>query len=185
MSKLFLGVNIYQSSISEEFYKFLMDEYDNRESYERLYQNENFWGGSDYSFVKDSTRDAIEKNLAEHVYAYIGASKFKLRNQWLNIQAHDGYLPAHVHSGNISYVIYLKVPEYLQNYNGKRPNDIFYAEGAIQFKYGNQNSLFPQNLIVHPEDAMILMFPSEVEHYVYPFRDKESLRISISGNIDL
>ena len=179
-----IGVNIYKSKIDDNFYDFLMTEYGKVETYERLYQNENFWSGSDYNFINDSTRGVVESNVMKHAKEYTKRSNFNLRSQWINIQAHDGYFPAHDHVGNVSYVIYLKVPEYLKNYVGKRPNDIFYAEGAIQFNYGHKNSLFPNSLVVHPEEKMILMFPSELQHYVYPFRDRESLRVSISGNLD-
>lgn len=183
MNSIFLGVNIYQSHISNDFYNFLLSEYNNIETYERLHQNENFWGGSDYIFVKDSTRNYIQTNLIHHVKDYIDITNVSLMNQWINVQAHDGYLPTHKHTGNISYVIYLKVPEYLSNYNGKRRNDISYAEGAIQFNYGHETSLFANNMVIQPENKMILMFPSELQHYVYPFRDRESMRVSISGNL--
>jgi len=105
---IFLGITIYQSTISDDFYSFLLKEYDNLQSYEKLYQNENFWGGSDYRFVKDSTRDYIQSNLITHVKHYINTINVSLRDQWINIQAHDGYLPTHNHTGNISYVIYRK-----------------------------------------------------------------------------
>ena len=180
---IFLGITIYQSTISDDFYSFLLKEYDNLQSYEKLYQNENFWGGSDYRFVKDSTRDYIQSNLITHVKHYINTINVSLRDQWINIQAHDGYLPTHNHTGNISYVIYLKVPDYLKNYKDKLPNDIGYSEGAIQFNYGHETSLFPCNTMIKPEEKMILIFPSEVYHYVYPFRDRESERVSISGNL--
>jgi uncharacterized protein (TIGR02466 family) len=183
MKNIFLGINIYQSTISDDFYNFLLNEYNNLESYEKLYQNENFWGGSDYTFLKDSTRDYIQSNLIAHVKQYINTTDVSLRNQWINIQAHDGYLPTHKHTGNISYVIYMKIPDYLKNYKDKLPNDIKYAEGAIQFNYGHETSLFPCSTTVHPQEKMILMFPSELQHYVYPFRDRESLRVSISGNL--
>ena len=179
-----LGIKIYKSKIDDDFYNFLLNEYNNIDSYTRLYQNENFWNGSDYSFVKDSTKQLVETNIIKHAKEYTNKSNFNLKGQWINIQAHDGYLPTHDHTGHVSYVIYLKVPNYLKNYNGKRPNDIAYSEGAIQVNYGNRNSLFDNNLKIHPEEKMILMFPSEIQHYVYPFRDRESLRISISGNLE-
>lgn len=182
---IFLGVTLYQSFISDEFYHFMMNEYSNLEQYERLYQNENYWNGSDYSFIKDSTHSYIESNLKKHTKEYIGSDNIKLLNQWINIQAHDGYLPTHKHTGNISYAMYLKIPEYLKNYKDKRPNDLKYVEGSIQFNYGHDTSIFPSHTLIHPEEKMILMFPSEVQHYVYPFRDRESLRISVSGNITL
>jgi hypothetical protein len=63
-----LGVQIYKSKLSEEFYNFLLNEYEsNLINYTRMYQNENFWHGSDYSFVHSITRPTVEKHLFEHV----------------------------------------------------------------------------------------------------------------------
>lgn len=178
-----IGIQLYQSTISDEFYNFLLDQYTNHlESYKQLYQNENYWGGRDFEFLKLEHKNFIENQLSKHVTEYIGNNNLRLLNQWINIQAHDGFQPVHNHTGIISYVIYLKIPVYLQNYEGKRRQCIDYVEGAIQFNYGHANSLFPPQTLVYPEERMILMFPSEITHYVYPFRDRDSLRISISGN---
>ena len=180
-----LGVRIYQSTIKKEFYNFLLNEYENNlDAYPKLFQNQNYWGGGDYAFVKDDTREYIQSSLLPHVKEYLGTDQMKLRSQWINIQAHEGFVPLHKHSGNLSYVIYLKVPQYLLNYYGKRMNDIQYAEGAIDFIYGHKTSLFPDDITLYPEEGMVLMFPSELRHYVFPFKDKESQRVSISGNFD-
>jgi len=185
MKLLPLGIQIYQSTISREFFKFLLYEYQaNLDSYAKLYQNQNYWNGADYSFVKDDTREYIQTNIIKHAKEYTGSDQFTLRSQWINVQAHEGFVPLHTHSGNLSYVIYLEVPQYLNHYWSKRNNDIQYAEGAIDFVYGHKTSLFKDDLVVYPEQGMILMFPSEVRHYVYPFRDKESKRVSVSGNLD-
>jgi hypothetical protein len=183
MKRIRIGVEIYQSRISDEFYSFLLNEYENYlESYEQLYQNENFWGGDDRLFLKNEHRNFVEQHLSKHVEEYIGNNDLQLKNQWINIQAHDGFLPMHDHFGVLSYVIYLKIPKYRANYLNKRRQQIDYVEGAIQFNYGHKNSLFPPQAIVYPEERMILMFPAELMHYVYPFRDRDSLRVSISGN---
>jgi hypothetical protein len=180
-----LGVRVYQSTIKKEFYNFLLNEYENNlDAYPKLFQNQNYWGGGDYAFVKDDTREYIQSSLIPHVKEYLGTDKMTLRDQWINVQAHEGFVPLHTHSGNLSYVIYLKVPRYLLNYYGKRRNDIQYAEGAIDFIYGHKTSLFPDDLTLYPEEGMVLMFPSELRHYVFPFKDKESQRVSISGNFD-
>jgi hypothetical protein len=180
-----LGVRVYQSTIKKEFYNFLLNEYENNlNAYPKLFQNQNYWGGGDYAFVKDDTREYVQSSLLLHVKEYIGTDQMTLRNQWINEQAHDGFVPLHKHSGNLSYVIYLKVPKYLLNYYGKRMTSIQYAEGAIDFIYGHKTSLFPDDLTLYPEEGMILMFPSELRHYVFPFKDKESKRVSISGNFD-
>jgi Putative 2OG-Fe(II) oxygenase len=183
MNLIPIGIQIYQSTISDVFYKFLLDQYENHlESYTRLYQNENYFDGKDYDFLKPEYKGFIEAQLSRHVQEYIGRHQLKLLNQWINIQAHDGFQPVHNHTGTISYVIYLKIPDYLKNYEDKRKQCIDYVEGAIQFNYGHANSLFPPQTVIYPEERMILMFPSEITHYVYPFRDRDSLRISISGN---
>jgi hypothetical protein len=180
-----LGIQIYQSTINKEFYNFLLNEYENNlDTYPKIYQNQNFWNGTDYRFIKDENRDYVQGQLLVHAKEYIKTDNLKLRDQWINIQGHEGFVPLHTHSGNISYVIYLKIPQYLLNYYGKRNNDIQYAEGAIDFIYGHKNSLFPDDLSLYPEQGMILMFPSEVRHYVYPFKDKESKRVSIAGNLE-
>ncbi len=180
-----LGIQIYQSRISPEFYNFLLNEYENNLStYPRIYQNQNFWGGADYRFVKDETHNYIQEQVLIHVREYLKTDNFTLRDQWINIQANEGFVPLHAHLGNVSYVIYLKVPVYLRNYYGKENSGIQYAEGAIDFIYGHKTSVFKDMLTVYPEEGMILMFPSEVRHYVYPFKDKESKRVSISGNLD-
>ena len=58
-----------------------------------------------------------------------------------------------------------------------------YVEGCIQFNFGYETSLSLAHIPIKPEEKMILIFPSEVYHYVYPFRDRESERVSISGNL--
>ena len=179
-----VGFNIYQSEISDDFYNFLVKEFDNTESYKQLHQNENFWGGSDYTFVKDDNKEYIENCLLDHVDNYLRTRSMRLKSQWINIQAHDGFFPLHNHSGNISYVIYIKVPEYISNYKNKLNNDIGYSEGCLHFVYGHQTSISSPNTIVRPMEKMILMFPSELQHYVYPFKDKDAQRVSVSGNLE-
>jgi len=178
-----LGPRIYQSYISDDFYNFLMQEYKQLEKYERLYQNQNQFKGSDFRFVNDENRKYIEDNILVHVKEYINTDSLELMDQWINIQSHDGFLTNHKHTGNISYAIYLKIPGYLQNYNSVVQSDHSYTEGQIQFNYGYDTSLSSMHTNISPQEKMILLFPSEVYHYVYPFRDRESERVSISGNL--
>lgn len=179
-----LGIKIYQSKISDEFYSFLLNEYEyNLESYEAIQQNDNFWNGQDNQFVNNSNYEYIQNNLIQHAQKYIGATNLKLDNQWINIQSHDGFLPLHAHGGNISYVIYLKVPNFKINHEQLSNKHIPYCEGGLLFCYGEKNSLFYPRTTILPEEKMIVMFPSEVDHYVYPFRERDAKRVSISGNL--
>jgi len=111
MKMIPIGIQIYQSTISDELYKFLLDQYENHlESYNQLYQNENYFGGRDFEFLKPAHKQFVENQLSKHVIEYIGKNNLRLLNQWINIQAHDGFQPVHNHTGIISYVIYLKFP---------------------------------------------------------------------------
>lgn len=177
------GVKIYKEKLSEEYYKHLMTQYEkNLCSYKEVPINANYWGGSNREFMTGA-----DEEVTLHAQKYLNElglqRKLKHHNQWINIQANDGFLGIHDHYGNISYVIYLKVPECIKNYQNAKESAMPYAEGMISFLYGHQTSLSSDIIHFIPEEGTIFMFPSELKHYVYPFKDKDSTRVSISGNL--
>lgn len=177
------GVKIYQSKISPTYYNFLLDQYENNlDSYKKVAINANYWGGSNREFMT-----GVDDEILTHAYTYLKElgveKKLKHHNQWINVQANDGFLGIHDHFGNISYVVYLKLPDYFKNYDKDAPSAMPYAEGLISFLYGHQTSLSSDIIHFMPEEATIFMFPSELKHYVYPFKDSTAERVSISGNL--
>ncbi len=177
------GVKIYQSKISDEYFNHLTTQYEkNLDSYKQVPINANYWHGSNREFMTNADEEIIQ-----HGYAYLqelGLKRnLKHHNQWVNSQAHDGFLGIHDHFGNISYVVYLKVPDTNKNYENSKESAMPYAEGMISFLFGHQTSLSSDIIHFLPEEKTIFMFPAELKHYVYPFRDKEQQRVSISGNL--
>lgn len=178
-----IGIQIYQAKLSTEHYNFLLSEYGSIHNRKKRDINANYWGGEVREFCT-----AMDGEVLVHAREYLkqtqlSNSNLKHVSQWINVQANDGFLGIHDHYGDISYVIYLKVPDFIKNYNDAPVSSMPYAEGMISFIYGHPNSLFPDMLHLPPEEGMIYMFPAQLKHYVYPFKDSSSKRVSVSGNI--
>ena len=106
------------------------------------------------------------------------------------------YNPFHAHGteapAGLSWIIYLKVPEcikklplapVLMNASGD-------CDGYIAFQYG-RNELMnvdrlrpPQSFVMKPEVGKLLVFPSWLQHMVYPFKG-EGERRSMSFNANM
>ena len=186
--KIPLGIEIYSEIISDDFYNFLLTKYNGISDKRRKFQNHNFFNGGDYTFLEtESETSYYQQNILYHVNQYIGKTNYRIDDQWINVQAHNDFVPLHEHYGKISYVIYLKIPGYLQelysSYNPHNHKGLSCVEGCIDFHYGIKNSLFPASKKIMPKEKQILMFPSEILHYVYPFSNPEETRVSVSGNL--
>ena len=94
----------------------------------------------------------------------------KLHNLWVNYQKKNQYNPVHVHSGVVSFVIFVDIPY------GPEERDNFYSDGAFQL----EKEVLP---VDSSWNGTILMFPSTTNHAVYPFRSTDKERTTVSGNI--
>lgn len=95
---------------------------------------------------------------------------------WLNEQRAGDFIPLHCHAGDLSGVLYLKVPGETCEIGG--------AEGAIEFVDGRAGDRF---LVRHrhritPRPGDLLVFPSWLLHTVYPFSAQGAIRSAISFN---
>lgn len=91
---------------------------------------------------------------------------------WINLQRKHQYIPNHIHDGILSYNIFLKIP-----YNKK--------SNSFEFSFTNvcgQPQHHSMN-ITKKDEGVVLLFPSQLTHCVYPFYDSEEYRISIAGNV--
>ncbi len=104
---------------------------------------------------------------------------------WINLQKKNEFLPNHCHDGVISYSLWIKIPydEQEETYHKKlKEQQSLYS---FEFSYTNilgRLSTFPVKVTKQIEGYLI-MFPSNLNHCVYPFYTSEGNRISISGNI--
>jgi hypothetical protein len=100
---------------------------------------------------------------------------------WINYQRKNEFNPPHDHADDLSFVIYLKVPEEIKKefkeYKGRSS-----GPGGISFIYGEGNRQAITYQSHFPEEGDLFIFPAWLKHFVAPFKaDVE--RISVSGNI--
>lgn len=111
---------------------------------------------------------------------------FYLENLWINRMKKGEYNPEHNHSGDISFVYYLDVPEQIHQ---EQNSGMSVPHGAIYFTYGKDVGGYPMNHFldpifdyVHiPKQNELLIFPSYLYHTVQQF-DSDVERVSIAGN---
>lgn len=114
--------------------------------------------------VKDYAKDYI-KALSHNRYA---VREFIGNAVWVVLQKASDYNPVHFLRGTLSEVIYLQVPEEVSKQNNKN--------GKITFIHGQES---PQSLMFHghrtitPKAGDIYLFPSWMNHTIYPFFDDQ------------
>jgi hypothetical protein len=109
--------------------------------------------------------------------------KIKLNSLWINFQKSNEVNPEHTHTNDLSFVIYLNVPEGIIKEN-KEYEGSSVGPGAINFRYGEQSNWAVSQHRFIPEKCDLYIFPAMLAHSVYPFKS-EGTRISISGNLIL
>ena len=128
-----------------------------------------------------------------------------ISKMWIVSQKDNEYQPCHIHpDSHVSAVMYLKIPEYVSSNNDEKKslhetylpsNDPFYLfesnsskkiDGAITFISNSTRDSFwgEQRLTIKPEVGDFFIFPSSLQHLVYPFKsiDGKGERRGISFN---
>ena len=113
----------------------------------------------------------------------------RIVDAWVVSQKENDYIPVHTHHNQkefckISGVLYLKVPEQIQSNNniaikgGKDGQLVFTGMGGAD--------LFSTTIqfSIPPEAGWLYLFPSTLNHQVYPFKG-EGERRGISFNVDV
>ena len=146
-------------------------------------------------FMKESCllylQQMIEKNrsyewnkmtgLGTPANLYPSIDNIHIAQCWLVSQYKNEYNPWHKHSGNFSAVMYLKIPEGMNDFMDREYNDHYPASGLIQFMYGEAQDFRSDTLMCKPEVGKMFLFPSWLRHSVYPFYC-EGERRSLSFN---
>ena len=104
-----------------------------------------------------------------------------MAHSWVVSQYAGEYNPWHHHSGDFSSVIYLKLPPNMHKEIEEDLEDHYPANGLIEFMFGENQGFRSDNLKFKPEVGKLLMFPSWLRHFVYPFKS-EGERRSMSFN---
>jgi hypothetical protein len=113
---------------------------------------------------------------------------------WVNFQKKYEFNPLHVHTGSdLSFVIWINIPYNLdleKNHPSViKTNGFIHSTTAFSFVYpdpyirGGVNLKYIQ--IDKSYEGKMILFPSSLQHQVYPFFTSDEYRISIAGNIKL
>ena len=112
---------------------------------------------------------------------------YMLGSLWVNFQKQHEFNPMHNHSGVYSFVVFMKIPTdwreqheipFVKDSNAPKASDFEFVYTDIMgnvtgFNYSLDSSF----------EGIMLFFPAEMMHQVYPFYNCEEERITISGNI--
>ena len=106
---------------------------------------------------------------------------------WINYQRSSEYIPMHTHDGDLSFVIYLQVPDEIKKekdeISGENDWLMDFYPGMISFEYGVKLPFTNNSFRYLPNVGDCFIFPSWLTHHVYSFKaDVE--RIAASGNIE-
>ena len=91
-----------------------------------------------------------------------------VHQSWGNISVAGDFNPMHSHTGMISGVGYLRMPDDIEAEWEAEDHDP--SAGLINFMNSNSANLMSHNLRIKPEVGVIYFFPAWLQHEVYPFR---------------
>ena len=119
--------------------------------------------------------------------SFLDRTDIKAESFWVNFQKKNEFNPFHIHSGVISFAIWMKIPYEYENEKQlfiKNTKDEC-RSGCFEFIYSDifgriVNYLYP---LSSKSEGKIIMFPAMLSHQVYPFYTSDQTRISISGNL--
>jgi len=107
--------------------------------------------------------------------------KFEILNSWVVRQFKNEYNPTHWHSGHISGAGFLKVPNSFGSHKQNKQTKE-YRGGNLQLIHGSKMFLCESTLNIIPEVGDFYFFPNYLMHTVFPFKDSNEERRSISFN---
>ncbi len=101
---------------------------------------------------------------------------------WFNFMKANEFNPLHNHSGFISAVIMIDVPEVIEEEN-KNDRTNMPCRGQLEWVYENNGGIsWCGSYKIIPKTGDIFLFPADLKHQVYPFTSDVE-RVSMSFNI--
>tara|TARA_B100000886_G_C20308834_1_gene442950 strand:- start:170 stop:790 length:621 start_codon:yes stop_codon:yes gene_type:complete len=128
-------------------------------------------------FLASSCNDWVRKEKQ------IKLKKFYIIKSWIVRQFKNEYNPIHYHSGDISGVGYLKVPNSMGETLQK--NKQINHNGKLILIDGSKKLFSSPTYAITPRVGDFYLFPSYLMHTVYPFSGTDEERRSVSFNAKL
>ena len=127
--------------------------------------------------------NAFKESFKNFYNTEVPGNRLVLHNMWINYMSAGDFNPWHEHTGDLSFVFFVKIDEKILEENKKhKGTDTDLGPGALTFSWGE-----PQDGMIHhksfvPNQGDLLIFPAKLRHMVYPFKSNVE-RVSIAGNI--
>ena len=125
------------------------------------------------SFLTNSTRAWIKFCLGKNI------TKFNINSSWVVSQFSNEYNPVHWHNGHISGAGFLKLPPTFGKTFQKEKKNL---NGKLVLIHGSRSFMSDSKYEIIPEVGDFYIFPHYLMHAVYPFKDTNEERRSISFN---
>ncbi|MDB4342523.1 2OG-Fe(II) oxygenase family protein [bacterium] len=105
-------------------------------------------------------------------------------NLWVNYMKAGEFNPPHMHTGDLSFVLFLTAPEEIK-IEAEQFEGTSSKPGDVVFMYGeHSHPKWSTNHCNHsPKVGDIIIFPATVSHWVCPFYSEDVERVSVSGNL--
>ena len=134
-----------------------------------------------YREIFEKSKGAFNQKLFQKNVSYV------MDSFWVNFMKQHEFNPMHNHSGVYSFVIFMKIPTdwkeqheipFVKDSNAPKASDFEFVYTDVM---GNVTGYAYQ--LDSSFEGIMLFFPAEMMHQVYPFYNCEEERITISGNI--
>jgi len=125
------------------------------------------------SFLGNATRTWVKNSVNKEI------TKFNVNSSWVVSQYADEYNPVHWHSGHISGAGFLKVPSTFGETFQKDKRNL---NGQLTLIHGQRAFMSDAQFKIEPVVGDFYIFPHYLMHTVYPFKDTDEERRSISFN---
>ena len=128
----------------------------------------------------------LAQNVSRWIMQEMGKkiTKFNIIESWVVRQFQNEYNPVHLHSGHISGAGFLKVPSsFGKHVQEKQKKE--YRGGNLQLVHGARMFLSHSVHNIVPKVGDFYFFPNYLMHVVYPFKDTNEERRSISFNANI
>jgi len=147
---------------------------------EYFYEDYESWFAPKFNTYINLYKDAL---VTKWMPGYEMNPSWTLARLWINYQKAYEYNPFHDHGGDLSFVIYLQVPDEIKEEfkrdQGKHNNT---GPGTIIFDIGPKSPFSISSFAKFPQEGDLLIFPAWLPHFVHAFKSDVE-RISVSGNI--
>jgi len=108
-----------------------------------------------------------------------------LLNLWFNVNRKHNFNHPHVHNScNFSGIYYLNVPKNSGVLRFNNPDKIIQSLSFYEGPFHNYNGSNNSQFVITPEEGLLVIFPSHLEHSVEPNQNDEP-RVSIAFNIKI